>query len=280
MADLTRFDFHVYRFLGSDTVDRMTAEEVGQYILLLCRAWQRGKDTMLPDDLDYLARHARCKEVSPLVLSKFPIIHTPEGNQRRNDTLYGEWLLTLERSQSARERGAKGLESRYGTGYSESNSECSSDQNNLAHTVPYQSNHTNQSNQTIPVQFRGGSFGQGDFKNISVRWRTIFKKPLSRTNQNQEQYSLACQTYNEDVVLKYLEDWAQDNQWIAAHPKGGNRLYRFFQDLPAMIEGDNLALERNKHVEKKEIKTRDDLVYEIPENPLTPQEQKEKMYQI
>jgi hypothetical protein len=41
--DLTRFDFRALRFLKSEDVEIMTAEEVGQFVLLMCHAWLGGK---------------------------------------------------------------------------------------------------------------------------------------------------------------------------------------------------------------------------------------------
>lgn len=102
--DLTRFDFHVVRFMNSETVKRMSAEEIGQFILLLCDAWLTGKDASLPDDLTYLARVARVNEVSSLVLSKFPIIRTDCGKRRQNPALFVEWTAATKRSRAAREK--------------------------------------------------------------------------------------------------------------------------------------------------------------------------------
>jgi uncharacterized protein YdaU (DUF1376 family) len=104
--DLTRFDFHVVRFMNSESVKRMTAEEVGQYILLLCDAWLIGKEASLPDDPAYLARTARCQKVSPLVLSKFPIVPMECGKRRQNEPLYQEWVAATKRSRAAREKAA------------------------------------------------------------------------------------------------------------------------------------------------------------------------------
>lgn len=106
--DLTRFDFHVVRFMSSETVQEMTAEEVGQFILLLCNAWLLGKDATLPDNPKYLARTARSETVSELVLSKFPILETEHGPRRRNDILYKEWLAAKDRSESAAKKGRLG----------------------------------------------------------------------------------------------------------------------------------------------------------------------------
>lgn len=107
-----RFDFYVDNFLNSEEVKVMTAEEVGQFILLLCEAWILGKEATLPDSPSYLARIARSNAVSELVMSKFDLVETEFGIRRRNNPLYREWQAAIERSNSARERGKLGNESR------------------------------------------------------------------------------------------------------------------------------------------------------------------------
>jgi uncharacterized protein YdaU (DUF1376 family) len=253
MADLTRFDFHVVRFMNSETVERMSCEEVGQYVLLLCKAWLLGKEASLPDDLPYLAKQARSRKLSPLVLEKFPIIQTSEGSRRRNDILYGEWLLARDRQASASERGKKGNEVRY----SESNSDdVAMDQAvSSSSPIPFQStpSHSNPNQTKNSVSFTGGSFGQGDFKNVSARWWAYFKKQIQKSKQNKQQYAEACSTHGEQAVLDYMEMWAKDNQWVASHPRGGNRLYVFLQALPEMIAGDEISIKAVQKVNSQDL---------------------------
>src|ERR1700730_11776339 len=99
-TEYTRFDFHVHDFLNSEDVKQMTAEEVGQYILLLCEAWVIGKEATLPDNPKYLARIARVPEVSPLVMSKFYKVEMECGPRLRNKGMYIEWQATVKRSES------------------------------------------------------------------------------------------------------------------------------------------------------------------------------------
>lgn len=115
MADLTRFDFHVLRFMKSLDVMSMSTQEVGAYILLLCESWLLGDDCTLPDDPALLARMARLRKVPQKVLHKFPVDETTKwGPRRRNDILLKEWRAAQERSASAARRGKKGNEVRYG----------------------------------------------------------------------------------------------------------------------------------------------------------------------
>ena len=149
MADLTRFDFHVNRFLNSEDVENMTAEEVGQYLLLLCHSFLKGREASLPDDLGVLSRYARVDKVSKLVLKKFPIVETEWGARRRNETLYTEFLLAKKRSENGRSAVAQRWENESNTPvippYKATNANLDT------HTIPYQSipiqptpHHTNQ----------------------------------------------------------------------------------------------------------------------------------------
>jgi uncharacterized protein YdaU (DUF1376 family) len=53
------FAFWPADFANDIVVEAMTAEQVGVYILLLCKAWQSDPPAMLPDDDAVLARLAR-----------------------------------------------------------------------------------------------------------------------------------------------------------------------------------------------------------------------------
>lgn len=91
--------------MESENVKSMTAEEVGQYVLLLCAAWLGAKDATLPNNPVYLARTARCEygeTVSPIVMERFHIVTTEWGDRLQNDTLFGEWTRAVQRSQKKR----------------------------------------------------------------------------------------------------------------------------------------------------------------------------------
>src|SRR5208337_4010658 len=247
-----RFDFYPTRFLESEDVERMTAAEVGCYIILLCKSWTLAKEATLPDDPQFLADQCGVKSVSDLVLKKFPVVQTPTGPRRRNEVLYGEWMMAKDRQASASERGKKGNQTRYSDsnsgGYSEepATATASAPEATTYHTIP---NHT-KSEQKESIRFTGGSFPAGTWGFISKRWYAYFQKQLSASKQNKEQYAAACSQFNEDVVLEYLEKWANENaHWVSAHPKGGNRLYVFLQALPDMIEGDQMRKEKQPAVE-------------------------------
>lgn len=284
MADLTRFDFHVNRFLYSEDVQVMTAEEVGQYFLLICHAWMGGKNASLPNNPTLLAKFARCHEVSSLVMSKWEL---GSDNRLYNNGLTREWQAATGRYMSASENGKIG-----GLVKSEAKSNAAKENGKLGgrpsitqakpngtqsisdQIIPDQSI-PNQSipNQSYQTKFEGGSHGQGNFKFISTRYRAAFRKDLARTKQNHEEYAAACNTYGEDIILEKFESWAKDNQWIASHPKGGNRLFVFLQALPAMIDGDNLAKERStKKFESVQLSERDP--FEVINDPdaMSPEE--------
>lgn len=92
--DLTKFDFYPMRFIYSETVQQMTCEEVGQYLLLLIHAWLGGKAASLPNNPILLAKFARCEKVSDLVMSKWGL---KDDGRLYNDVLSDEWAATLLR---------------------------------------------------------------------------------------------------------------------------------------------------------------------------------------
>jgi uncharacterized protein YdaU (DUF1376 family) len=101
-VDLTRMDFHVVRFMESEDVEDMDACEIGQYCLLLFKAWSLAKDVTLPNDSSKLARYARVQEVSPKVMKKFPLVDTEWGLRHQNSVQLEVWRAARERSTSGK----------------------------------------------------------------------------------------------------------------------------------------------------------------------------------
>jgi uncharacterized protein YdaU (DUF1376 family) len=99
--DSTRFDFHVVRFMESETIQKMTDAEVGQYVLLLCKAWLGNKNASLPNDPKLLNIYARTEAVTDLVMSKWTA--GPDG-RLYNERLSEEWTAMMGRSTEARRR--------------------------------------------------------------------------------------------------------------------------------------------------------------------------------
>lgn len=228
----------------------MTAEEVGQYMLLLCKSWLLGKDASLPDDPEYLAQHARAKkEVSPLVLKKFPLIETEWGTRRQNPTLYAEWKLAETRLDMAKEYGRRGGEAKkaafrppLGTLDAPSTTPF---QKFVAQTKPNQSI-PNQANQTDSVS---GPFGQCSFKNISIHYSSHFGISHSHSKKHAERYQAACQKYGEDKVLEYFDRWADSCPWLR-EKRDRNGLNFFWRPLEEMAEGDDLRIAREQDEKK------------------------------
>lgn len=105
-ADLTRFDFRALRFLKSEDIEAMTAEEVGQFVLLMCHAWLGGKNASLPNNPILLAKYARCERVSDAVMREWR--QGPDG-RLYNETLSEEWDAAVGRSA----HGAKAAAARW-----------------------------------------------------------------------------------------------------------------------------------------------------------------------
>ncbi len=280
--DLTRFDFNAKKFYFSEDVQAMSAEEVGQYILLLVASWMGGKDASLPDNPALLARMARSPQVSESVLAKFPLVETPEhGARRRNETLYDEWLEALGRSLNRAENGKTGglstspakvaaaqengrkhtarvLVSTATEGSSETEAEPKP---NLSETETSNPNQTNpiRSNQTKPNQDDVEDFSSKsatpDWKNLALRYRNVFGKKAGA--EFKKKFYDACEKYTEEVVLECFDLWATDGKrdWCEAN-SFDKPLHLFFKKLPEEAEDAldvNLEMKR-QNAEKVEHK--------------------------
>lgn len=103
------FPFYVDDFTSDGKVELMTTEEVGAYLLLLCKAWKESPVGSVPDDDRVLARWARMTpEVwsasKPSVMSCFRL-STRDGryHQRR---MQAEWAK-MQRSKKVRIENAR-----------------------------------------------------------------------------------------------------------------------------------------------------------------------------
>lgn len=251
MPDLTRFDFHVNRFMNSYSVDLMDACEVGQYLLLLCKSWQIGKDCCLPDDGGYLARCARVSTVSNRVLEKFPIVETEAGAMRRNNALYEEWQRATERSTAGLVRSAgrggkwaetaaqkTGMPVLFAGGNAVANAAASDDalpiptQPVPTRTIPTQPSNTTGGEGVVGGQ--GKVLTLGSWKNMALRHKRIFGTQASTTHK--EKYAEYCHAYGEDVVLACFDDWAADAKDWALSVGMKQPLFAFWKKLPDMAE--------------------------------------------
>jgi uncharacterized protein YdaU (DUF1376 family) len=97
--DFTRFDFYASRFLHSEAVEIMSAEEVGEYILLLAHAWMKQQEATLPNDPVMLAKYARVDKVSDLVLKQWQV---RDDGRLFNPTLSEEWQAVVSRAEHGR----------------------------------------------------------------------------------------------------------------------------------------------------------------------------------
>ena len=238
MAELTRFDFHVNRFLNSEDVENMTAEEVGQYLLLLCHSFVKGREASLPDDPEALARYARSDKVSKLVLKKFPVVETEWGLRRRNETLYTEFLLAKKRSENGRSAVAERWEKDGNTAVVRPYNERSTNEDRSVLPIPY---HTSPIH-TTPHQPTPAGFSPGSWKTLAIRFRGVIGKFISSTKTNKQKYSEFCNQYGEDKVLSVFDQWGSQNKaWVA---EKGDALFFFWKELPDLIEADSSAQEK------------------------------------
>ena len=228
MADLTRFDFNAHNFLQSETVEVMTDAEIGQYIMLLAKAWTLAKAASLPDDLDLLAKWSHCRKVSDKVLFKFPVVDTEFGPRRRNEVLYKEWLKALDRTNIAVESGRVGAATRWAAHRDPIGLEIA--QTKPSQAVPNQSNQSN---------------GASDFKNLAIRYRRAFATRLSGSKNVRQRYAEACRTYGESIVLEMFDNWSATAGWIKDWAAEGklrtDGLKGFYESLPEQIEIETAA---------------------------------------
>lgn len=266
MADLTRFDFHALRFMESEDVSAMSAEEVGQYILLMAKSWLMAKDCSLPNDLEFLARVSRSKKVSDRVLRKFPVVEIGGTERRQNPTLFGEWMATNSRMQMASETGRAGSEKRWGGDRVPIASPSGAFRVAEINLCP-------RPDQTVPSQTnpdREGISGQCTFKNIAIHYSSFFGISHSHGKKHIEKYQTACSKYGEDVVLDYFDRWAGGAGWLRER-RDSNGLNFFWKPLDEMVAGDELRQDREESVRK--VNSDDDLVVRMQEALKRDQEQ-------
>ena len=262
-ADLTRFDFHAKKFYFSDNVRIMTAEEVGQYILLLVESWLGGKDASLPDNPVMLARMARVDSVSDQVLSMFPVVETEHGSRRRNETLYGEWLEALGRTLYHAENGKLGGSSR-----SEEKTLAARENGKLggrpsilvAKQNPSENPSENQSETESPIQSKSNQInpnqskstqldGDIDFRLFKRRFKELIHHNLSGDKRTQNDYLKFAEQYGGNVLLECLTDWAQKSgEWASTikYP-----IMAFWKALPEYAETALDIIEEEKNQARK-----------------------------
>ncbi len=98
--DLTRMDLNVFAFLNSEDVEMMDANDVGQYVLTLMKAWAIGKNATLPNDREFLAKITRTTVggLSEKMLAKWKT----KGDRLVNPRLSAEWKQAVRRSEQGR----------------------------------------------------------------------------------------------------------------------------------------------------------------------------------
>lgn len=108
------FQFYPRDFVSSSAVIRMTPEERGGYIMLLCHAWDCDEPGVLPDDDAALAslsglgkRWTRCR---PAIARAFVV----EDGRWRQERMIAERDAQADRFRRASEAGRKANATRWG----------------------------------------------------------------------------------------------------------------------------------------------------------------------
>ncbi len=235
MVDITRFSFHAMRFMESEWVQQMNASQVGQYVLLMCKAWLLGKDTTLPNNPGLLATWAKTTAVDQIVLDRFPLVETSHGLRRRNEALYREWLDANARIQYASENGKLG-----GSVTSEAKAEAARRNGMLGGRPPAEP----KQNPTEPNLTRldltqldsSKENGQGDWKNISIRFRRAFGRGIPNRQGDHSEYAAACKQWGEDTVLNMFEVWQAENQWLRDKKYSASGLRKFYAVIEELVD--------------------------------------------
>src|SRR5579863_7077269 len=220
--ELSRMDFHVTRFMESEDVETMSASEVGQYCLLLFKAWMLAKDASLPVEPEKLAKYARVKNLSPEVLSKFPIVLTEFGQRRRNEVQFGVWLAAKKRSGIAREK----ANIRW-NGTAEVDA-TALPEHPISNAIP---DHTKTS---IPEQAEQiGTEEDMNIKNALIdKSRAILGVRIAPTDINWTEVKALVRAYGEDAVSDKFEEWAKSQTSPPNYPLSG-----FVRVADALLSG-------------------------------------------
>jgi uncharacterized protein YdaU (DUF1376 family) len=233
--------------MNSYDVEVMTAEEVGQYLLLLCKAWLLAKETCLPNDPTYLARIARTDLVSERVLAKFPIVETQWGSMRRNDTLYEEWMAAEARSDSGRvrvaARGGKWAETANQKQPEKYSGNTTVSPPVLRENIPIPT-------RTIPNQPEPNQEDFGDWELFRKRHSHLLGKKAD-SKLFQRKYEDSCRKFGPDVVWTCFEEWSEDVRDWVRREKVKHPLYAFFKNIESLAD-DEIANRESSAEEEKE----------------------------
>jgi len=121
MSDLPYIPFNIADFLADDKVSLMSTEEVGAYILLLCRAWQQERPGSLPNNDEYLATWTRLaplrwNQIKDKVMMPFWFNESYPGGEWVQDRMARDHANVSETLAQRSEAGKRGAEARWKKG--------------------------------------------------------------------------------------------------------------------------------------------------------------------
>ncbi len=117
--NLPYIPLNVDAFLADDKVALMNTQEVGAYILLLCRAWQQKQPGTLPSNDEWLARWARLDldqwlKIKQVVMSPFWFNESYPGGEWVQDRMARDHSSISSTQQKKRELAKKAANARWG----------------------------------------------------------------------------------------------------------------------------------------------------------------------
>lgn len=109
------FPFYPADFASDGKVEIMTLEEIGAYILLLCKAWQETPPCTVPNDDEILSAWARISPVNWLQLKSKVMAPWRLGTDNRytQPRLFQEFQAFSVRARAARTKGKRGAKARW-----------------------------------------------------------------------------------------------------------------------------------------------------------------------
>lgn len=230
--DASVLPIYVDDFLVSDATMRMSAEEIGQYLLLLFHSWRVKKDASLPDDLELFNTIARGK-VTDKVLELFPVVETEWGPRRRNKTLYHKWQKHVQDQEMRSERARMGGLARQNSlssteavlklngsctkGFSDSEKGVSNLSNSnsdvrvrRAISIAAPESDLLSAEERQKLEFPDGLAGKKAFSSAATIWRNIRNTKLANLGGRKQEWENYVEQYGSAHVLAAFDLWARE----------------------------------------------------------------------
>jgi uncharacterized protein YdaU (DUF1376 family) len=186
----------------------MSAEEVGQYVLLMCHAWLGGKNASLPNNPILLARYARCEHVSDTVMHEWN-----EGADGRlyNDTLSEEWTAAIGRSA----HGVKAASARWKREQYNTNTPAMPEHS--ASNAPTHDGAVAKPNQSKPIQSNTVSSVSSTEQAVSLA-EAVILLPLNDGSEHPVTQTQVDEWERTYPIVDVMQELREMRAWLDANP--------------------------------------------------------------